>query len=255
MAYDRLSSLEAGQSNGRYTDDPAFQDLQYELKNKLQTLLSNNRKLANDVNVLGTKKDTPRLRERVHNTMEKSREICKDIGDGVKKLQTWDDLTVSSDFQTALQEFQGLQRKALEKERASITAAREAQASEITGAGGEEQLQLQQQQQLSQLAPQDEVDFQEALIIEREEEIRNIEQGVGDLNVLFKQVAQIVTEQGQQLITISDTVENIHESTRGADVETRQAARYQKAARNKGCCLLLILAVILTIVLLAIFVG
>ncbi|KAL7944621.1 t-snare, syntaxin [Trichoderma barbatum] len=263
MAYERLSSLEAGQSGG-YTDDPAFQDLQYELKNKLQSLLSNNRKLANDVNVLGTKKDTPRLRERVHNTMEKSREICKDIGDGVKKLQTWDDLTkqqkyeqtkVSSDFQTALQEFQGLQRKALEKERASITAAREAQASEITGAGGEEQLQLQQQQQLSQLAPQDEVDFQEALIIEREEEIRSIEQGVGDLNVLFKQVAQIVTEQGQQLITISDTVENIHESTRGADVETRQAARYQKAARNKGCCLLLIMAVILTIVLLAIFVG
>ncbi|EHK26620.1 uncharacterized protein TRIVIDRAFT_59118 [Trichoderma virens Gv29-8] len=255
MAYDRLSSLEAGQTGGGYSDDPAFQDLQYELKNKLQSLLSNNRKLANDVNVLGTKKDTPRLRERVHNTMEKSREICKDIGDGVKKLQTWEDLTVSSDFQTALQEFQGLQRKALEKERASITAAREAQASEIAGAGGEEQLQLQQQQQLSQLAPQDEVDFQEALIIEREEEIRNIEQGVGDLNVLFKQVAQIVTEQGQQLITISDTVENIHESTRGADVETRQAARYQKAARNKGCCLLLILAIILTIVLLAIFVG
>lgn len=94
MAYERLSSLEAGQSGGGYTDDPAFQDLQYELKNKLQSLLSNNRKLANDVNVLGTKKDTPRLRERVHNTMEKSREICKDIGDGVKKLQTWDDLTV-----------------------------------------------------------------------------------------------------------------------------------------------------------------
>ncbi|EHK45435.1 uncharacterized protein TrAtP1_003742 [Trichoderma atroviride] len=264
MAYDRLSSLEAGQSGAGYTDDPAFQDLQYELKNKLQSLLSNNRKLANDVNVLGTKKDTPRLRERVHNTMEKSREICKDIGDGVKKLQTWDDLTkqqkyeqtkVSSDFQTALQEFQSLQRRALEKERASVTAAREAQASEITGDGGEEQLQLQQQQQVSQLAPQDEVDFQEALIIEREEEIRNIEQGVGDLNVLFKQVAQIVTEQGQQLITISDNVENVHESTRGADVETRQAARYQKAARNKGCCLLLILAVILTIVILAIVVG
>lgn len=94
MAYDRLSSLEAGQSGAGYTDDPAFQDLQYDLKNKLQSLLSNNRKLANDVNVLGTKKDTPRLRERVHNTMEKSREICKEIGDGVKKLQTWDDLTV-----------------------------------------------------------------------------------------------------------------------------------------------------------------
>lgn len=99
------------------------------------------------------------------------------------------------------------------------------------------------------------MDFQEALIIEREEEIRNIEQGVGDLNVLFRQVAQIVDEQGEQLDDIANNVENVHTDTRQADVENRQAARYQKAARNKSCCLLLILAVIVTIVVLAIVVG
>lgn len=259
MSFD----LESGRGGG-YTDDPAFQELQYNLKSKLQSLLSSNRKLANDVNVLGTKKDTPRLRERVHNSMEKTREMCREIGEGVKRLQTWDDLTkqqkyeqtkVSSDFQAALQEFQGLQRRALEKERASVTAARAAQESEPgqPGAPSDTQLeQLQQQQQISQLAQQDEVDFQEALIIEREEEIRNIEQGVGDLNVLFRQVAQIVNEQGEQLGSIADNVENIRDDTRQADVENRQAARYQKAARNKSCCLLLILAVIMTIVILAI---
>lgn len=117
MSFD----LESGRGGG-YTDDPAFQELQYNLKSKLQSLLSSNRKLVNDVNVLGTKKDTPRLRERVHNSMEKTREMCREIGEGVKRLQTWDDLTkqqkyeqtkVSSDFQAALQEFQGLQRRAL----------------------------------------------------------------------------------------------------------------------------------------------
>lgn len=96
------------------------------------------------------------------------------------------------------------------------------------------------------------MDFQEALIVEREEEIRNIEQGVGDLNVLFRQVAQIVTEQGEQLTSIADNVEDVRDDTRGAQVELRQAARHQKAARNKGCCLMLILAVILTIIILAI---
>ncbi|RGP72732.1 syntaxin 7 [Fusarium longipes] len=257
MSFD----LESGR--GGYTDDPAFQELQYDLKSKLQTLLSSNRKLANDVNVLGTRKDTPRLRERVHNSMDKTRDMCREIGDGVKRLQTWEDLTkqqkyeqtkVSSDFQAALEEFQGLQRRALEKERASITAARAAHEGESTeGAPSETQLeQLQQQEQRIVLAPQDEVDFQEALIIEREEEIRNIEQGVGDLNVLFRQVAQIVNEQGEQLGSIADRVEDVRENTRQADVENRQAARYQKAARNKSCCLLLILAVILTIVILAI---
>ena len=95
MSYDQLSSLESGRGGGGYSDDPAFRDLQYDLKNKLQQLLSSNRKLANDVNVLGSRKDTPRLRERVHNTMEKTRQICQAIGEGVKKFQTWEDLSVS----------------------------------------------------------------------------------------------------------------------------------------------------------------
>lgn len=122
--------------------------------------------------------------------------------------------------------------------------------------GGQQQ-QQQQRQELAApvLVAQDEVDFQESLIIEREEEIRNIEQGVGDLNVLFRQVAQIVNEQGEQLTSIEDSIHNVRDDTRQADVENRQAARYQKAARNKGCCLLLIMAVILTIVILAVVVG
>lgn len=179
---------------------------------------------------------------------------------GTQKQQKYEQTKISTDFQAALQDFQALQRRALEKERASVTAARAAQETEAAqgsgGSGAAEELPMQRQLQQSQpLAPQNEVDFQEALIIEREEEIRNIEQGVGDLNVLFRQVAQIVDEQEVGIRTIADNVENVQDSTRQADLETRQAARYQKAARNKSCCLLLILAVILTIVILAIVLG
>lgn len=163
------------------------------------------------------------------------------------------------DFKSSLDDFQSLQRQALEKQRASVAAARAAAADDDDGTnlGSVPQTQQgqQQQQQLQQdlrLAPQEEVDFQEALIAEREEEIRNIEQGVGDLNVLFQQVAQIVTEQGEQLGGIAENVERTHEDTRAADRELRQAARYQRNARSKACCLLVVLAVILTIVLLAI---
>lgn len=170
---------------------------------------------------------------------------------------------LSREVQTSLSEFQNLQRQALDKQRASVSAARAVSHEEAaalgphpSGGGGEgAYLEQQQQQELSHLAPQDEVDFQEALIIEREEEIRNIEQGVNDLNVLFTQVAQIVSEQGEQLDSIVDNVESVRTDTRGADYELRSAARYQKNARSKACCLLLILAVILTIVLLAIFLG
>lgn len=78
---------------------------------------------------------------------------------------------------------------------------------------------------------------------------------MGDLNVLFQQVAQIVTEQGEVLDTIERNVEVVRDDTQGADRELRSAARYQKNARSKACCLLVILVVILTIILLAVFLG
>lgn len=123
------------------------------------------------------------------------------------------------------------------------------------GTTAEGQEQLQQFEQQPRLANQDEVDFQESLIIERESEIRNIEQSVGELNELFRDVAHIVHEQGGQLDIISENVENVTTDTRGANVELRSASRYQKNARNKMCCLLIILAIILTVIILAAVLG
>jgi len=113
----------------------------------------------------------------------------------------------------------------------------------------------QQAQEQVRLASQDEVDFQDSLIVEREAEIRNIEQGVTELNELFRDVAHIVNEQGEQLHTIAEYVEDTRTSTRGADLELRAASRYQRQARSKACCLLLILAVILTVIILAATLG
>ncbi|KAI1297810.1 t-SNARE [Xylaria venustula] len=274
MSFDQLSSVESGSAagrrsnNGAYSDDPEFSRLSQGLMNQLFHLKGDISKLRSDISLLGTKRDNPRLRERVSAVLEESTGQFKDVGEGVKKVQAWTDVTptqkysqqkLSREFKAALAEFQSLQRTALEKQRASVSAAKTAldqDPNADAGASGQqgEQLQLQQQEQ-AHLAPQDEVDFQDALITEREEEIRHIEEGVSDLNVLFQQVAQIVGEQGEQLQTIENNAVNVRDDTRGADYELRSAARYQKNARSKACCLLLVLAVILTIVLLAVFLG
>ena len=267
MSFDQLSSLEAGRRRGTgFADDPEFQRLSQDLMNKLFRLNGNNQRLSTEVAHLGTKRDKPRARERVQTLIEESREVFKEVGEGVKKIQIWEDVTPSQkyiqqkltrEFGASLTEFQNLQRQALERQKATVVADRGTVDAEGSSAYPEQPSSPQQEQaqELARLAAQDEVDFQEALIIEREEEIRNIEQGVGDLNVLFQQVAQIVSEQGEQLETIADNVENVRDDTRGGERELRAAARYQKNARSKACCLLLILAIIFTIVLLAIFVG
>lgn len=175
--------------------------------------------------------------------------------------QKYSQQKLSREFKAALADFQSLQRTAIDKQRASVTAAKAAheqehagEASYAAGQEGEQQMLLQQREEVH-LAAQDEVDFQDALIVEREDEIRHIEEGVQDLNVLFHQVAQIVGEQGEVLQTIDENVTNVRDDTRGADYELRSASRYQKNARTKACCLLLVIAVIVTIVLLAVLLG
>jgi syntaxin 7 len=170
--------------------------------------------------------------------------------------QKWTQQKLSSEFKASLDEFQTVQRRALEKQRASAVAARTAiEEGDLTSGEAGVQLQQQQLEEQSRMANQSEVDFQESLIIERENEIRNIEQSVGELNELFRDVAHIVHEQGGQLDIISENVQNVSQDTRGANTELRSASRYQKNARNKACCLLIILAVILTIIVLAVVLG
>jgi len=170
---------------------------------------------------------------------------------------------LSREFQASGTEFQSIQRLALEKQRASATAARaslDPSSPSYTDHPPQPQspqlLQEQEQQQDQlRLAPQSEVDFQDSLIVERESEIRNIEQSVGELNELFRDVAHIVHEQGGVLDTIDANVQNVAQDTRGADTELRSANRYQKSARGKACCLLVVLAVVLVIIVLAVVLG
>ncbi|KAJ5812220.1 t-SNARE [Penicillium riverlandense] len=270
MSFDRLNSLEAQPTTFRRSDDPQYRDdpdfdrLAETLSNQLFTLTSNITRLSEQVALIGTKRDTERVRERIHNLLEETRTGFKDAGEEIKKLQTWEEVNpsqkwtqqkLSTEFKASLDEFQTVQRRALEKQRSAVAARAATEDGGHPSGPGESQQQDLLLEQRSQLANQDEVDFQETLIIEREAEIRNIEQSVGELNELFRDVAHIVHEQGGQLDIVSENVENVTQDTRGANTELRSAHRYQKQARNKACCLLVILAVILAIIVLAVVLG
>ena len=206
------------------------------------------------------------MRERVQDLLQETGDGFKEIGEGLKKVQAWHDLgpnqkytqgKLNQEFKASLNEFQGLQRQALEKQRASATAARTA-LDDQTSPTSPSQSQDQQQQLQAQeprLADQSEVDFQESLIIERESEIRNIEQSVGELNELFRDVAHMVHEQGTNLDVISENVVQTRDDTQNADQQLRTASRHQRSARGKACCLLVILVIVLAVVILAVVLG
>ncbi|KLU89437.1 SNARE domain-containing protein [Magnaporthiopsis poae ATCC 64411] len=96
MSFDQLSSLESQQRrrNRGYVDDPEFQRLSQDLMNKLFKVNGNISRLGTEISHLGTRRDTARVRERVHDLLEESRTMFKDLGEGVKKIQSWEDVTV-----------------------------------------------------------------------------------------------------------------------------------------------------------------
>lgn len=254
------------QDEPQYADDPEFQEYTTQLSDRLFSLTANITRLSSQIALLGTKRETDRVRERVQDLLQETSDTFKEVGEGLKKVQAWPDVgpsqkytqgKLAQEFRASLTEFQVLQRRALERQRASASAAKvaleESQSSPQVESEGQQQQQKQQQKQ--RLAEQDEVDFQESLIVERESEIRNIEQSVSELNELFRDVAHMVHEQGQHLDIISDNITNTRDDTRNADQQLRTAARHQRSARGKACCLLIILVLVLTIIILAAVLG
>ncbi len=82
------------QDDPEYRDDPEFSRFSEYLSEKLFSLTSNIGKLSQQINLLGTKRDTERVRERVHDLLEEARDGFKEVGEGVKKLGAWEDPSV-----------------------------------------------------------------------------------------------------------------------------------------------------------------
>jgi len=78
----------------QYSDDPEFRQLSESLSNQLFTLTSNISRLSNQLALLGTKRDTDRVRERVHDLLEESRDGFKEVGEGIKRIQACEDVSV-----------------------------------------------------------------------------------------------------------------------------------------------------------------
>ncbi|KAK6499274.1 hypothetical protein TWF506_003901 [Arthrobotrys conoides] len=277
MSFARLSSLESQPTTDRstgYSDDPEFQSLTQSLSSRLFNLTSNITKANHILSLLGTKKDSQETRERLQKLLSETRDGFKQIGEGVKKVQLWENVSpqqrfiqekLSREFTAALPDFQAVQKLSLEKQRQYVIQARTAldtithQDENLShppspggGEGGETMpLVLQQTAQL-QLASQSDVDFQESMIQEREEEIRDIEEGITQLNEIFRDLGTMVNEQGHMVERVWTNIDNTRTDTRAASRELTTAARSQKAARNRACCLLLILAVVLLVVFLAV---
>jgi syntaxin 7 len=80
----------------QYADDPEFQRFSTNLSDKLFTLTSTVSRLSNQVALLGTRRETERVRERVKDLIEEGSREFKEVGEGLKKVISWPDVGVGA---------------------------------------------------------------------------------------------------------------------------------------------------------------
>lgn len=92
----------------------------------------------------------------------------------------------------------------------------------------------------------------DAAIAQREREIEDIAQGIIELSDLFRDLQNMVIDQGTMLDRIDYNVERMYEDVKGADQELKVASGYQRRTTKRKIILLLIILIVGLFILLLI---
>ncbi|KAL3497881.1 hypothetical protein ACH5RR_040613 [Cinchona calisaya] len=222
------------------------------------------------VNALGTPKDTPELRDKLHKTRLHIGQLVKDTSAKLKQASETDhhaevsaskkitDAKLAKDFQAVLKEFQKAQRLSAERETAYTPFVTQAvQPSSYTdhetdvtsGKSSEQQALLVESRRQEVVLLDNEIAFNEAIIEEREQGIQEIQQQIGEVNDIFKDLAVLVHEQGTMIDDIGSHVENAHAATAQGRSQLAKAAKTQRSNSSLMCLLLVIFGIVLLIVI------
>ncbi|XAR49412.1 hypothetical protein NMG60_11032609 [Bertholletia excelsa] len=222
------------------------------------------------VNTLGTPKDTPELREKLHKTRLHIGQLVKDTSAKLKQASENDhhmevsaekkiaDAKLAKDFEAVLKEFQKAQRLAAERETAYTPFVPQAvlpssyTASEIDVSSDktpEQRALLVESRRQEVLLLDNEIAFNEAIIEEREQGIEEIQQQIGEVNEIFKDLAVLVHEQGVVIDDIGSNIEGTHAATAQAKSHLAKASKSQKSNSSLTCLLLVIFGIVLLIVI------
>jgi len=96
------------------------------------------------------------------------------------------------------------------------------------------------------------LNFNESLITERENELKDIERSMIEINEIFRDLGTMVNDQQYLLDNIESNVIDISTNIDNANTQLRTATSYQKKARQKMYYLILIAVLIGLVLIIAV---
>ncbi|XVF13817.1 hypothetical protein REPUB_Repub09cG0000800 [Reevesia pubescens] len=226
------------------------------------------------VDGIGTAKDTPDHRQKLHNTRQRILQLVKETSTKLKALSESDhdptvnpskkieDAKLARDFQNTLQEFQKVQQLASERE-STYSPAPPPPSLRTTSSGSddswaprlpqEKQPFLMEQKRQEVILLDNEIAFNEAMIEEREQGIREVEDQIGQVNEIFKDLAVLVHEQGVVIDDISSNIDSSSAATTQARVQLSKASKSVKS-RTSWCWWVLVIFVLVLVIFLLVLI-
>jgi syntaxin 7 len=159
--------------------------------------------------MLGTAKDTPEHRSRLHLSIEQTKKLAQDTRSLLHRMgsmggyqdtgdssQRHEQRKLGDDLQRVLKSFRDAATESLKRERSTCAAAKEHSWSN----SDEEKVGLlETSKQLQMMQVASDLEFNEAMIAEREQGIQEVEKAVREVNEIFKDLSLIVSQQGEQV--------------------------------------------------------
>ncbi|KAJ7571791.1 t-SNARE [Mycena floridula] len=249
-----LSSRPAPSTVPQTTEDAAFLSLQKSLSMQVFKMNANIQGIVKLVEQLGTKRDCNALRKTLHDLTESTQAIAKRISEDLRTLTVAQrslphrkmvlQKTVQ-DFQSSLVAFQRAQKASAQRQRTLVGNVVQDERDHKAPEHRDQLLEIQ-----NQISP-DELDYQEFLIHERDQAIREIETEMHEVAGLFRDIGTLVETQGDSIDRFAG---NIESTARDVETGARQldiAARHQRKAGQRMACLMILLVVVGVIVFLA----
>ncbi|KAG7593656.1 SNARE domain [Arabidopsis thaliana x Arabidopsis arenosa] len=217
------------------------------------------------VNTLGTPKDTPELRDKLHKTRLHIGQLVKDTSAKLREASETDhgkdvaqskkiaDAKLAKDFEAVLKEYQKAQHIAAERETSYTPFDPKANLSssevDIGYDRSQEQRVLMEARRQEVVLLDNEISFNEAVIEEREQGIQEVEHQIGEVNDIFKDLAVLVNYQGDIIDDIGSHIDNAHSATAQGKSHLVKASRTQRSNSSLMCLLMVIFGIILLIVI------
>ncbi|GJJ69508.1 hypothetical protein EMPS_01854 [Entomortierella parvispora] len=125
-------------------------------------------------------------------------------------------------------------------------------SSNANGGTHERELSVQEEALLREILAMDgEISLQESILLERESEILKIEEGMGQVLEVMKELGTLVVEQRADVDFIHDNVLQSRGRIQQGQQEVLKASEYQRRSREKLCYLILIVSTVGALVMLA----